>query len=54
VLNRADLARLATFSAPQLVVQAVGWVDGFAQRATIELLVVPLPERLAVIGRRMW
>lgn len=55
LLNRyADLARLTTFSAAQLVVQAVGWVEGFAPRATIELVVVPLPERLAVIGRRMW
>ena len=55
LLNRyADLARLTTFSALQLVVQAEGWVEGFAPRATIELRVVPLPERLAVIGRRMW
>lgn len=55
LLNRySDLARLATFSAPLLVVRAEGWVEGFALRATIELLVLPLPERLAVIGRRMW
>jgi len=50
----ADLARLATFTPPQLVVRAEGWVEGHAPRATIELLVVPLPERLAVVGRRMW
>lgn len=50
----ADLARLITFSAPQLVVRATGWVEGFGPRATIELVVVPLPERLAVVGRRMW
>jgi type II secretory pathway component PulK len=50
----ADLARLATFSAPQLVVRAEGWVEGYRPRATIDETVVPLPERLAVVGRRMW
>ena len=52
--RHSDLAGLATFSPPQLVIQAAGWVEGLALRSTIELLVVPLPERLAVVGRRMW
>lgn len=54
----ADLARGVTFSAPQLVLIARGWVEdrgGPGQlHATIEILVVPLPERLAMIRRRMW
>ncbi len=50
----ADLARSTTFSPPQLVVTATGWVDGQLPRATIEVVVVPLPERLAVVRRRMW
>jgi type II secretory pathway component PulK len=50
----ADLARLATFSPTRLIVTAEGWIDGAAPRATIEVLTVPLPERLAVIRRRMW
>jgi len=53
----ADLAGMLTFAAPQLVITATGWVgetgpDGL--HATIEELVVPLPDRLAVIRRRMW
>jgi DNA uptake protein ComE-like DNA-binding protein len=50
----ADLARIATFTAPQLVVTAQGWVQGQAPEASIESLVVPLPDRLAVVRRRMW
>ncbi len=50
----ADLARLATFAPSRLIVTAEGWVDGQAPRATIEVETVPLPERLAVIRRRMW
>ena len=54
----ADLARVLTFTAPQLVITARGWIDGRggpdALHATIEVLVVPLPERLAAIRRRMW
>jgi len=49
-----DLARLMTFTSPQLRLTGVGCVeprDGL--RATVELLVVPLPERLAVIRRRI-
>jgi len=55
LMNRyADLARLTTFAAPVLIVRAVGWVEGFAPRANIEVAAVPLPERLAVVMRRMW
>ncbi len=50
----ADLARLATFTAPQLVITATGWVGGAPPRATIEVVVVPLPERLAVVRQRVW
>lgn len=50
----ADLARLVTFAAPQLKLTAQGYVEGEWPRATIEVIVVPLPERLAVIRRRMW
>ncbi len=52
----ADLAREITFTAPQLLVTGDGWVGvaSEAPHATIQLLVVPLPERLAVIRRRMW
>lgn len=55
LMNRyADLARLATFIAPQLMVRVRGWVEGFTPQATIEEITVPLPERLAVVGRRLW
>jgi hypothetical protein len=50
----ADLARLVTFSAPQLVVTVIGWVESQPPGSTIEYVVVPLPERLAVIRRRQW
>jgi type II secretory pathway component PulK len=55
----AELAGLVTFSAPQLLLTAEGWVGAAAEgppplRATIELLVVPTHDRLAVIRRRMW
>jgi type II secretory pathway component PulK len=50
----ADLARLATFAAPQLKITVQGSVRGEPPRATIAILVVPLPERLAVIRRQMW
>ena len=54
----ADLAAILTFSPPQLLLTATGWVDGGGGpdglHATIEELVVPLPDRLAVIRRRMW
>jgi type II secretory pathway component PulK len=50
----ADLARLATFAAPQLKITAEGGVGTEPPRATIAVVVVPLPERLAVIRRQMW
>jgi len=50
----AELARLATFAAPQLRITAEGGVTGAPPRATIAIIVVPLPERLAVIRRQMW
>ncbi|MGH9262426.1 MAG: hypothetical protein ACRD08_21410, partial [Acidimicrobiales bacterium] len=54
----SDLARLVTFTSSQLRLTGLGWVAASgasdALRSTIELLVVPLPERLAVIRRRMW
>jgi hypothetical protein len=50
----ADLARLATFAPPQLKITADGGVGGEPARATIAVVVVPLPERLAVIRRQMW
>ncbi len=53
-----DLARLVTFTSPQLRLTGLGWVassgTGAGLRSTVELLVVPLPERLAVIRRRVW
>ncbi len=50
----ADLARIATFRSSQLVVTAHGWVNGRAPHATIEIVAVPLQDRLAVVRRRMW
>lgn len=52
--NYAELARLATFAAPQLIIIAEGFVGGELPRATIAVVAVPLPERLAVIRRQMW
>lgn len=50
----ADLARVAGFGPSRLRVTATGWVDGRAPRANIEVTTVPMPERLAVVRRRMW
>jgi hypothetical protein len=50
----ADLARIATFSPPQLKIAATGGIGREPPRATITIVVVPLPERLAVIRRQMW
>jgi hypothetical protein len=49
------LARLLTFAAPQYVLTARGWVgrDPDHLAATIEQLVVPLAERLAVVRQRV-
>jgi hypothetical protein len=51
----ADLARTLAFAPPQLVLTAEGWVAarGRDPRAVIELVVVPLRDRLAVVRRRM-
>lgn len=51
----AELTRLLTFAAPQYVLTARGWVGPDPDRlvATTEQLVVPLPERLAVIRQRV-
>jgi DNA uptake protein ComE-like DNA-binding protein len=61
IAHYPDLVRSLTFAAQQVVVTSEGWVGADepgagsgALRSTIELLVVPLPERLAVIRRRMW
>lgn len=50
----AELARLAVFAPARLIVTAEGWWGGAGARATIEVVAVPLPDRLAVIRRRMW
>lgn len=54
----ADLARTLVFARPLLVVEARGWVEGFGGpqglHATMEVLAVPLPNRLAIVRRRMW
>ena len=51
----AALARLLVFGSAQLAIAATGWAQGdsTAPRTTIEVLVVPLPSRLAVIRRRL-
>lgn len=51
----AALARLLVFSPAQLTIATCGWVavDSLSPRATIEVVVVPLPSRLAVIRRRL-
>jgi hypothetical protein len=50
----ADLARLVTFAPTRLLITATGWVADQKPRSNIEITVVPLPDRLAVIRRRMW
>jgi len=47
------LSRVLGFGAPQLVLEATGWVEGGPPRlrAEIELVAVPLPSRLAPIRR---
>ncbi|HKV43578.1 MAG TPA: helix-hairpin-helix domain-containing protein [bacterium] len=50
----ADLSSLVTFAPAQLVITATGQVGGEEPHATVEELVVPLPDRLAVIRRRLW
>ncbi len=54
----SDLARQTVFSAPVLTLTAQGWIAGQGGpdglHAAVELLVVPLPGRLATVRRRMW
>jgi type II secretory pathway component PulK len=48
------LIAVVTFAPTRLLVTGTGWVEAQVPRTTIEILTVPLPERLAVIRRRMW
>jgi hypothetical protein len=53
----ADLASIVTFAPSQLLITGRGWVGESGPQglhATIEILTVPLPDRLAVIRRRLW
>ncbi len=50
----ADLAQSTSFIAPQLVITSTGWIDRQPLRASIDVVAVPLPERLAIVRRRMW
>ena len=50
----ADLSSLITFAPQQLLITATGWVGNDEPHATVEALVVPLPDRLAVIRKRLW
>lgn len=51
----AELSLLLTFSPARFVLTAQGYVGSAtpAPRATVELLVMPLPDRLAVLRRRI-
>ncbi len=49
----ADLVRTTSFAPSQLVITTTGRVEGMAPQATIEVVVVPLAARLAVVQRRM-
>jgi len=53
--RRRDLTPMTTFTSSRLSLRAEGWVEAFGAypRAVIDLLVVPLEERLAVLRRRM-
>jgi len=52
------LARQLTFSSPEYALTAIGWVQGEGGpgglHATLRVLAVPLPDRLAVVERRLW
>lgn len=50
----ATLAAFASFAPGNLLIAAEGWVEGHGPRAVIEILCVPLPDRLAIVRRRMW
>jgi len=53
----ADLSRELTFAAPVYLLTARGWVEGIGARdrlaAVTELMIVPLPDRLAIVRRRL-
>lgn len=52
-----DLARELTFSAPEYELIILGWVQGAGGaeglHATLDLLTVPLPDRLAIVQRKL-
>lgn len=52
------LARQLTFTSPEYALTALGWVQGDGGpeglHATLWVLVVPLPDRLAVVQQRLW
>lgn len=52
------LARQLTFTTPEYALTVLGWVRGEggpdALHASIRALVVPLPDRLAVVEQRLW
>jgi type II secretory pathway component PulK len=50
----SDLIRETTFASQEIVVRTEGWVEGVAVRTNVEAFVEPLPEGLAVIGKRVW
>ncbi len=51
-----DLTRSLAFESAQFVLMAEGWVQasGPYPRASVELLVAPLPDRIAVLRKRVW
>jgi len=53
----ADLSRELTFAAPVYLLTTRGWVEGIGARdrlvAVTELMVVPVPDRLAIVRRRL-
>jgi hypothetical protein len=52
-----DLARQVTFAAPEYELTCLGWVEGTggpdALHATVDVLAVPLPDRLAIVQRKL-
>jgi type II secretory pathway component PulK len=49
-----ELAASVAFGPSELVIEAVGGVEGSAIEAHARLLAVPLPERLAIVRRVVW
>ncbi len=49
-----ELAASVAFGPSELVIEAVGVVEGMAVEAHARLLAVPLPERLATVRRVVW